>query len=910
MPRGTTTGTTRKPYDLRTRLPSDESLRERLRILIGSYKLILIWPIIAIVISTIGWGVLLPRLHERKREAEAQALAYVALQAKSYESETRHALEAIDQISIFVKQGWESSQGLLRLENLADSGLLPPSAVFFVSIFDRNGHLLTSVLPDATRVPANDYPFFSRQKTANSDVLFIAAPIFSPFTHRNVVQFSRQLRDRDDQFDGVVLVSVLPSHFTSNYDAATLSNDGFLAVMGEDGSLRAARHGNEVTPPEHSVLLSHPLPNSPYGSGLFPGSWFADQRSRYIGWHKVSGYPVRVMVGVPQDWLLAPYNATYAANIRNAFFGSVALAGFTLIATLLSMRLAWRKHQLKVMQTTYRVATEGGNEGFYIARPIMDDQGIAADFVIVDCNSRGAELLRYRRDELVGMRISKLYERADPARIMWSLRKAMEKNFFEQEIELSSDSPATPRWVHLKIVKPDGDLAITVRDISDIKAHVAELERRGNEDALTGLPNRHWANQFLPQAIGFAADMKQMLAILFIDLDGFKAVNDTMGHNAGDELLRAASRRLRLAVRPHDHVVRIGGDEFVVIIENIEQKEDAAQVADRILSSFRESFRLSKGSCSIGTSIGISVFPEDATDADTLLKRADIAMYSVKSSGKRNYQFYDENYYRKIRTRHDKELALRQAIELDQFVMYYQPRVDISTGTTSSMEALVRWAHPELGLLEPLSFISLAEETGLVVRLGELVIEKVCAQLARWAATSNELVPISINVSPRQFNESDIEKTLSQALKRHSVDPRLLEIELTEHSMMANGKDITTTLQAIQKMGIKLLVDDFGTGYSSLSQLQQLDFDILKVDYAFTAQLEKTEEGKVFYTAIITMAHALGMKVVAEGVESLGQILILKRLRCDEIQGFYISKPLPAAQTQPVMPKWFFPSTT
>jgi diguanylate cyclase len=240
--------------------------------------------------------------------------------------------------------------------------------------------------------------------------------------------------------------------------------------------------------------------------------------------------------------------------------------------------------------------------------------------------------------------------------------------------------------------------------------------------------------------------------------------------------------------------------------------------------------------------------------------------------------------------------------------LHYQPRIDISTGMTCSLEALVRWSHPVKGLIEPLEFIPLAEETGLILQLGEVVIDKVCAQLAHWSQGRQELVPVSINISPRQFNEANVAEALALSLARHKVEARLVEIELTESTMAKDTLEVTTSLNAIHSMGVNLSVDDFGTGYSSLSQLHRLDFDVLKVDRAFTAELEKTKEGMAFFTAIITMAHALGMRVVAEGVETVGQIRKLKELRCDEIQGFYISRPLPPTDTQPILQKWFLPS--
>lgn len=434
--------------------------------------------------------------------------------------------------------------------------------------------------------------------------------------------------------------------------------------------------------------------------------------------------------------------------------------------------------------------------------------------------------------------------------------------------------------------------------VHDPKAHVEELKRRGDEDVLTNLPNRQWIHNYLPSAIDRAKHAGQSLALLFIDLDGFKKVNDTAGHAAGDEVLQHAAQRLLVAIRPHDKVVRFGGDEFVVVLEKVEHRMDAAHVAERVQHAFEQPFQVSQGVHIVGTSIGIALFPEDGEDTAALLEKADIAMYSVKTNGKRGYQFYEAKFYYALRERLDKETALRDAIAHDEFVLYYQPRVDIATGMTSSLEALVRWQHPSNGVLNPSEFIGLAEETGLIVGIGELVIEKVCAQLAKWNAKSSKLLPVSINVSPRQFQSTDIAELLGSALNRHNIPAPLVELEVTESSMMADSAGVMAILARLQGKGVKILVDDFGTGYSSLSQLYKMDFDVLKVDQSFTAELSKSEDAKIFFTAIVTMAHALGMRVVAEGVETLSQIKILQTLHCDEIQGFFISRPLPPGEVQ------------
>lgn len=464
------------------------------------------------------------------------------------------------------------------------------------------------------------------------------------------------------------------------------------------------------------------------------------------------------------------------------------------------------------------------------------------------------------------------------------------------------------RWVEIKILRSDKLLAVRLRDISETKEHLTELKRRSDEDVLTGLPNRHWIQNYLPKAIMKAEQADESLAVLFIDLDGFKKVNDTAGHAAGDEVLQHAAHRLREAIRPHDKVVRFGGDEFVVILENVEYRIDAAHVAERVQRAFEQPFRLTQGVHAVGTSIGIALFPTDGEDASAVLEKADIAMYSVKTNGKRGYQFYEAKFYNALRDRLAKETELREAISRDEFIMYYQPRVDVTTGAIVSLEALIRWKHPSKGLLEPVHFVPLAEETGLIVAIGELVIDKVCAQLSHWTRQQNGTVPVSVNVSPRQVNNPGIVDVLTSALARHAVPAHLIELEITESSMVAESGEILKMLSMLQRRGIKILVDDFGTGYSSLSQLQRLNFDVLKVDQTFTAEIQNSEEGKVFFTAIVTMAHALHMRVVAEGVETLSQALILRELQCDEMQGFYISKPVPPGETPPILSKPVFPN--
>jgi diguanylate cyclase (GGDEF)-like protein len=888
-----------------------DTLINKLRFLRQNYAQVIFWPIAACALSIAGWTALHAKLDEDKRDIENTSLREAGALSKGYADHLARTLEAVDQIILHVRYEWELTQGHLQLENAVQRGLFSAGSVLLVSIVDRNGFIVTSTYADL-RDPAHkrsltDRAYFRAQRDAEKDFLYIDEPLLGPVSGQNRIRFTRRLPDRNGQFDGIVMVNVAAAYFTANYDNTTLGEHGLLGVVGRDGIIRATRVGQRVHMPTSQALVALPDFRSPYGSILLTGNeWFADKRSRYVGWQAIPGYPMIALVGLDQQDTLAPYWDKYTSSVRYATGATLALALFALIGMALSLRLAWRKHQIEVIQATYRKATEEGSEGFYIFRPLRMRDGAIRDFEVIDCNHRGAELFRLHCGDLIGKSMSSLYSGTGFEDLMKRLQQAMDLGFYESDIEIPNGWPVSACWVHLKIARSEDDLALTMLDISDRKAHVDELERRGNEDPVTGLPNRHWLQAYLASAVESAAAARSMLALLFVDLDGFKLVNDALGHVAGDEVLRITAKRLRLAVRPQDHLARWGSDEFVVVLENIADRRDAARVAEQVLRAFEDSFQLTQGERSLNASVGISIFPDDGTDAGTLLRNADIAMYSVKRTGKGSYRFFDPVFYERLRIRIEKELELREAIDKDQFTVYYQPRVDMSTGAVCSMEALIRWMHPTKGLIGPIEFVPLAEETGLILALGEFVVEKVCAHLASWERQHLDLVPVSVNVSARQFDETDVTAIFSSSLKRYHVDPALIEIEVTESSMMTENTEVSAVLGRLHGIGVKLCIDDFGTGYSSLSQLQRLDFDVLKIDRTFTTEIEKTEAGKVFVTAIITMAHALGMRVVAEGVENERQVAILLSLQCDEIQGFYIAPPLPPLEAHATLCRRFF----
>ena len=884
------------------------SVREKLDFLRRNPGIFMAWLLFSMAVALIGWGVLLANLRQAHDAAENRALREANALARTHADRLARGLDSIDQISRHVRVAWQLSGGRLQLDRLREEGLFPAPSLYYVTLFDADGAPFSTTLVESQEVNIGDRDYFLRQRDAQADVLVIDPPAFGRMSRRNVVHVSRRLVSPEGTFAGIVLVSVGIPFFTTSYDATILGRHGLLGMLGDNPRMELVRIGDNVLPPELAAFSRRPALSPASGSSREEPAVFEDRRARYLGWHPVRGYDLSAVVGLDEADTLAQYRAGRHSAIWYASWALAALAVLTAISIALSAELAWRKHRLGLAQATYRLATEEGSEGFYIVQPVRDRAGGILDFMVVDCNQQGAEFFNVRPGELIGRTLSGFRGNLDTGMFIGLLMKASHEGVYESEIDVPGNTALRLRWAHLKIIRSGDNLAVRLRDISEAKAHVAELKRRGNEDVLTGLPNRHWIQGYLPQALDHARSAGQHLALLFIDLDGFKKVNDTAGHAAGDELLTHAAHRLQEAIRPHDKVVRFGGDEFVVIIESIEHRIDAAHVADRVEQAFRQAFRLSQGVHLVGTSIGIALFPTDGEDASTLLEKADIAMYSVKTNGKGGYQFYEAKFYNALRERLDREAELRQAIARQEFIMVYQPRVDIATGLTLSLEALVRWRHPARGLLEPAEFIALAEETGLIVGLGELVLDMVCRQIAQWAGNSPALVPVSVNVSAQQFGSADVGGLVTAALQRHQVSPHLLELEITESSVMDHDSAVSRTLVRLQKQGVKILVDDFGTGYSSLSQLHRLDFDVLKVDQTFTASMEKSAEGKVFFTAIVTMAHALGMRVVAEGVENATQIALLKSLQCDEVQGFYISRPLPPGTVQPVLPPCAFPA--
>jgi len=475
---------------------------------------------------------------------------------------------------------------------------------------------------------------------------------------------------------------------------------------------------------------------------------------------------------------------------------------------------------------------------------------------------------------------------------------------FQIEVECFHKVVGKRVWTMLSasmVRDPDGEpqyFIVQIQNITNRKYAEQQLIYLANHDPLTGLLNRDQFHNRLTQALSSVQRHDTRLALLYLDLDRFKLINDTLGHRLGDLLLQAVSDRLRSSVRVHDLLARLGGDEFIVLLNDINHADDAARIAEKTIDLLTQPFTLEGNDIVVTASIGISVYPNDGKDSHTLLMNADTAMYLAKERGKNNYQFYTLEMTERSLERMTIERGLRHALAHDELRLHYQPQIDTGSGAAVGAEALVRWQHPEWGLVYPDRFINVAEETGLIVPIGAWVLRTACLQAKAWLEQNGPFSCVAVNVSPRQFIESNLFRTIKQTLLETGLPPGALELEITESAVMQDPEITLQVLHQLQQLGVRLSIDDFGTGYSSLTYLRRFPVQSVKIDRSFVIDLPDDEGSKTLVRAIIALAHELKLFVVAEGVETEAQLSFLKAQQCDSLQGYMFSKPVAPEQLE------------
>jgi diguanylate cyclase (GGDEF)-like protein/PAS domain S-box-containing protein len=519
------------------------------------------------------------------------------------------------------------------------------------------------------------------------------------------------------------------------------------------------------------------------------------------------------------------------------------------------------------------------------------------DGTITDYHASNKKKLYVSPENFIGKPMADLLPSSVGSKLQKHMTKAIEKggiSSFEYELEVPHGLIYfEARIMHLKA---DKQVVVIVRDITEQYKSNEIIRQHAYFDSLTSLPNRFLSLDRLTQMLNEAERNEEKTAVLFLDLDDFKTVNDSLGHEVGDKLLIEAASRLNRAVRKEDTVGRIGGDEFIVLLRELADNSNALDVAENLLGIFREPFQIDGRELILTLSIGIAIYPENGNCASDLLRNADTAMYQAKALGRDTYSFFTQEMNVTMTRRFELEGQMRGALERNEFEVYYQPQLDIQNNRITGAEALLRWHNPTLGNITPDEFIPIAEQTGLIVPIGKYVIEQALGVLSEWQTIHQQDFTMAVNFSPRQFRDKELISFVEKSLRDTNIRPKNLELEITEGVLMIGKSYIDESLLELHKLGIKLSMDDFGTGYSSLSYLRQYAFDVLKIDRSFINGITLNNEDYDLVKATIAMAHSLRLAVVAEGVEMREQLNLLKELDCDYAQGYYFSRPIPAKE--------------
>jgi diguanylate cyclase len=533
---------------------------------------------------------------------------------------------------------------------------------------------------------------------------------------------------------------------------------------------------------------------------------------------------------------------------------------------------------------------ERASDGFLIC---------SADGKVLSCNPTAAQLLGDEAAGVEGRHASELFDQGHGER-RFSLRTG-------GAVTRCRSGAQRPVDLHLtEYEAADGShVLVRVRDASERADTQERLKQLANYDSLTGLPNRALFRDRLGQAMARSKRRGRPMALMFLDLDRFKQVNDELGHEAGDQLLQHVGKTLTDCLRAADSVARdggmphtlsrLGGDEFTLIVENIASAEDAAHVARRVLEALSEPFHVGEEELVVTASIGISLYPIDDVDLDTLIRHTDMAMYRSKSLGRATYSFFSEDLTAAVTARVSLEGSLRRAIERQEFLLHFQPKCDLRSGNVTGVEALVRWHRPGHGLVPPDRFVSVLEDTGLILPVGAWVIRAACEQLAAWDRLGLPPMRMAVNLSARQFRHLYLATMIEDSLRENAIEPSRLEIELTESLLMEDNDSTRSMLESFRRLGVRLAIDDFGTGHSSLSYIRRFAIDTLKIDRSFVQSLPDNSEDTAICSAVIALGRNMKMSVVAEGVETAEQAQVLRELGCDEVQGYWLSRPMPGA---------------
>ena len=849
-------------------------------------------PLFTALLVAVIFGAAFHLIANERAAAQAAARDSAREIMETYEAQVVRNLNGIDQTLKVIKYAVERKGAQGALPELAEQGLLPSGIVFAVSIADASGRIVASS-PQAAALTVQHERYFTVHRDSRLDVVYVAEAMRDTARADWHLHFTRRLNDDAGGFAGIAILEVDPAYFTSGYERTRQGDLGLLAMVGNNGVARAARIGDRSTWGQHFDLDAWRKPDvQPWTDSL-------DGVARYTEARPLGHYGLVVLAGLAESEQMAPFER----QRRKYLWEAGAAAAVTVFVMALLWLWSWQgakaRRRIRRAQETYAAASEANLDAFFVLRAVRDELGKIVDFRIVSANSRAEQMTGRCKADLRGNTVCEWLPQARSNGMFDRLAQIMAAGGVHQE-EWRNEMPEfRAEWMYWQVVGVEGGLVAILRDISERKRDEARIVHMAHHDTLTGLPNRSLIGDRLAQAILLAERERQQLLVAFVDLDSFKLVNDSLGHAAGDELLKVVAGRMVECLRRSDTVGRFGGDEFVLVLPQGQQADggvEAAALLEKILSAVVRPIALEGQQVQVSCSIGVAMYPRDGGDSGTLLMNADAAMYRAKELGKNNVQFYAQEMNASLEEKLALMEGLRQAVDADQLRLVYQPKVDLASGQVFGVEALLRWQHPERGMVRPDHFIPLAEESGSIVAIGEWVLREACRQARQWQDAGMAPLVVSVNVSPRQFDDRRLVARVADALRDAGLDARWLELEVTESLIMRDVQQAVDKMRELEAMGIGLSIDDFGTGYSSLAALKSFPISRLKIDKSFVRDLAHSSDDQAIARAIISLSHQLQMRVIAEGVETEQQRAFLTQYGCDEMQGYLFSAPVPPEQ--------------
>ncbi|WP_229632216.1 bifunctional diguanylate cyclase/phosphodiesterase [Pseudoduganella violaceinigra] len=844
-------------------------------------------PLFTIVLLAVVWATTLHFIDSEEAAARQLASDSSKELIATYEAQVARSVNGIEQTLQMLKYSAEREGPLGALPELQSHGLLPSGLVFVVSIVDAQGDTVASN-PVARPINVGTQEYFRFHQEHRSSYTFISRAMRDQANLDWHLHFTRRLEDARGEFAGVAIVEVEPTYFTSGYERSRLGEHGMLGLVGDDGVVRALRVGDKQSFGQQLDMTALQTPRST------PVASIGDGVKRYTAVRQMAGLHLSALVGLAEDEQMTGFAAQRRQLLLDA---SIATAVLILLAALV-WACVWQgakaRRRIRRAQETYAAASESNMDSFFVLRAIRNKEGVITDFKFSAVNSRAEQLTGRTRSELRAQTLCNWMPSARHNGMFERLVLVTQNGGVHQEEGPNMVPQLHADWLHWQVVGVEGGVVAILRDISERKRAEERIYHMAHHDTLTGLPNRSLTCSRLEQAIAHAERTQESVLVAFIDLDSFKLVNDTLGHNAGDELLKEVAGRMVRCVRRDDTVGRFGGDEFVLVLPHVnEDPQVLAPVLDKILAAVVRPIELEGQKMQVSCSIGVAVYPRDGQDSDTLMLHADAAMYRAKESGKNNCQFYDHEMNAGLEEKLALTEGLRKALEEQQLFLAYQPKVSLASGRMFGVEALLRWQHPQRGLVSPAQFIPLAEENGLIIPIGEWALREACRQACAWLDAGLPPMVVSVNVSARQFDDPRLVERVAEALEWSGLSPQWLELELTESMIMRDVGKSVEKMRQLEAMGIALAIDDFGTGYSSLAALKSFPISRLKIDQSFVRDLAGSSDDQAITCAIISLSHQLDMRVIAEGVETEQQRSFLQQHGCDEIQGYLFSRPVP-----------------